>query len=624
MQYHKIKNYKFLFLFFFLFFFSSLFAQEKTDSIPFILTQSEKDWVEAHPIVKVGVDRDYAPYEWLEYNEYKGFVVEYMERIEKVIGIEFQIVENKSWDEILNLAKDGKIDLITGVTNTPKRSEYLNFTQHYRSNPIIIVDNGKNGFAAGLKYLNNKTVSIEENYFMEEILKDNYPNIKLEVVKSTKKALELANLGKVDAYVGDVGLVDYIIKNNKFTNLRFSGQTQYSSDQSFAVLKENTELFNILNKAVKSLPEDEIESMFNHWLNVERGIDIKTMSFYIFGLCVVLMIGSYWVYRLKSEIKQRKIIEEKLKATKLLYKELIEDINDVIWKVNTEFVFTYISPSDERFRGYKASEVVGKNIFEIFTDESIILLKKEIMKRQELAKQGIQLAPMTIELQHKCKDGSLIWGEIISNQELDLDGNVIGYHGITREITQRKEVQEEIQQFAFTDTLTKLPNRRSLESQMSLIMAKSQRSEKYCALVFVDLDNFKPLNDNYGHSVGDLLLIEVANRLEHSVRKCDVVSRLGGDEFVLILDELDQNKVFSKENVFEIVEKIRINISKPYKFNIIDEENKDISIEHYCTASIGVCMFKGEEESSLNIFKRADLAMYQAKDAGRNTIKFYK
>lgn len=622
MKYHKIKNYKFLF--FFLLFFSSVFAEEKVDSIPFVLSQSEKDWLETHPIIKVAVDRDYPPYEWLEDDEYKGFVIEYMKLIEKLIGIKFQIVKNKSWDEIINLAKDGKIDVVTSITNTPERSEYLNFTQYYRSSPIVIIDNGKNGFVTGLKYLNNKKVSIEKSYFMEEILKNNYPNIKLEVVESTKKALELANLGKVDAYVGDIGLADNIIKKHNFSNLRFSGQTQYSSGQGFGVLKDNKELLSILNKAVKSLPEVQIESMFNHWLSIERGVDRKTITIYAFGILFILMISLYWVYRLKNEIRQRKIIELKLKDTESLYRELIEDINDVIWKVNTKFIFTYISPSDEKLRGYKASEVIGKNIFEIFTEESIVLLKKEIIKRQELVRQGVSLSPMIIELEHKCKDGSIIWGEVISNQELDLEGNIIGYHGITRDITQRKEIQKEIEQFAFTDALTQLPNRRSLENKMSLIMAKSERSQKYCALVFLDLDNFKPLNDNYGHSIGDLLLIEVANRLKNSVRKCDVVSRLGGDEFVLILDELDENKKISKDDVYEVVEKVRISISKAYKFNILNEENENIEIEHHCTASIGICMFKGEELSSLNIFKYADLAMYEAKDAGRNTIKFYK
>ncbi|MFA6740211.1 MAG: transporter substrate-binding domain-containing protein [Arcobacteraceae bacterium] len=620
----KIRNYQIIFFLFFFFFSATVFALDKLDSNPFILTQNEKNWIETHPIIKVGVDRDYAPYEWLDNGEYKGVAVDYMKRIEKIVGIEFQIVKNKSWNEIINMAKNGEIDMITSIVQTPERSKYLNFTEFYRKSPVIIIDRGENGFIGGLKYLNNKKVSVEKNYFMEEILRKNYPNIKLQVVDSTKKALELANSGEVDAYVGDLGLADYLIRKNNLSNLRFSGQTEYFSTQGFAVTKNNSELLSILNKAVKSLPEDETENMFNYWLSVERGIDVKTIVFYIIGISFILIIIIYWVYRLRSEITQRKIIEDKLKQSESLYRQLTEDVNDVIWKVNTNFIITYISPADERFRGFKASEVIGKSVFELFTDESITLLNEKLKQRLELSQKGNKLPPLTIELQHKCKDGSIIWGDILSKQELDANGNIIGYHGITRESTKRRELQEKIEQLAYCDTLTKLPNRRSLDDKMSFIMSKSERSQKYCALVFIDLDNFKPLNDTYGHNVGDLLLIEVANRLKNSIRKLDAVARIGGDEFVIVLDEFDENKDISKENIFNVVEKIRIYIAQPYKFSIINEENTHIDIEHNCTASIGICIFKGEEESYINIFKCADLAMYEAKESGRNIIKFYE
>ncbi|MDD2887131.1 MAG: diguanylate cyclase [Aliarcobacter sp.] len=617
----KIKNYQ-IFLFSFLFS-VNIFALDKLDSTPFVLTQNEKNWIETHPIIKVGVDKDYAPYEWLENEEYKGLAVDYMKRIEKIVGIEFQIVKNKSWNEIINMAKNGEIDMITSIVQTPERSKYLNFTEFYRKCPVIIIDRGNNGFIGGLKYLNNKKVSIEKDYFMEEILRTNYPNIKLQVVDSTKKALELANSGEVDAYVGDLGLADYLIKKNNLSNLRFSGQTEYFSDQGFAVTKNNSELLSILNKAVKSLPEDETENMFNYWLSVERGIDVKTIVFYIIGITFILLSIIYWVYRLRSEINQRKIIEDKLKQSESLYRQLTEDVNDVIWKVNTNFIVTYISPADERFRGFNASEVIGKSIFELFTDESIILLNEKLKERFELLQKGNKLPPLKIELQHKCKDGTIIWGEILSKQEFDENGNIIGYHGITREITERKKLQEKIEQLAYCDTLTKLPNRRSLEDKINFIMSKSERSQKYCALVFIDLDNFKPLNDTYGHNVGDILLIEVANRLKSSIRKLDAVARIGGDEFVIVLDEFDEDIKTSKENIFKVVEKIRIYIAQPYKFSIINEDKENIDIEHHCTASIGICMFKGEQESSINIFKCADSAMYESKESGRNTIKFF-
>ena len=116
----------------------------------------------------------------------------------------------------------------------------------------------------------------------------------------------------------------------------------------------------------------------------------------------------------------------------------------LIRRIYLNFIITYISPADERFRGYKASEVIGNSIFELFTEESILLLKEKIKERLELSSKGNKLPPLTIELQHKCKDGTIIWGEILSKQEFDSKRNIIGYHGITREITKRKELQEKI------------------------------------------------------------------------------------------------------------------------------------------------------------------------------------
>ena len=144
----KTKNYQILFFIFLYFSSVSTFAQNKLDSIPFVLTQKEKNWLETHPVI-VGVDRDYAPYEWLENDEYKGVAVDYMKQIEKIVGIEFHIVKNKSWNEIINMAKNGEIDMITSIVQTPERSKYLDFTESYRKSPVIIIDRGNSGFIGG-------------------------------------------------------------------------------------------------------------------------------------------------------------------------------------------------------------------------------------------------------------------------------------------------------------------------------------------------------------------------------------------------------------------------------------------------------------------------------------------
>ena len=154
------------------------------------------------------------------------------------------------------------------------------------------------------------------------------------------------------------------------------------------------------------------------------------------------------------------------------------------------------------------------------------------------------------------------------------------------------------------------------------MMAASKRSGHYNALMFLDLDNFKPLNDTYGHDVGDLLLIEVAHRLTGCVREVDTVARFGGDEFVVMLGELDADKAESTAQAGIVAEKIRSTLAELYLLKIQQEGKAETTVEHHCAASIGVVVFNSES-SPEDVLKWADMAMYQAKERGRNRVHFY-
>ena len=183
--------------------------------------------------------------------------------------------------------------------------------------------------------------------------------------------------------------------------------------------------------------------------------------------------------------------------------------------------------------------------------------------------------------------------------------------------------EEKIRNLAFFDVLTQLPNRRMLGDRLRQAMANSRRSGCYGALMFLDLDNFKPLNDTFGHYAGDLLLIQVAQRIGSCVRETDTVARFGGDEFVVMLSELDENRDASETQARGVAEKIRGILAEPFVLTVERENEPPLVIEHGCTASIGVVLFINHESTLDEIIKWADLAMYQAKDAGRNNIRFH-
>ena len=191
------------------------------------------------------------------------------------------------------------------------------------------------------------------------------------------------------------------------------------------------------------------------------------------------------------------------------------------------------------------------------------------------------------------------------------------------DIIERKQMEEQVRQLAFYDPLTHLPNRRLLNDRLSQTLLASKRSAFYGALMFMDLDNFKALNDKHGHSAGDLLLVEVASRLKACVREIDTVARFGGDEFVVLLDELALGQEESKAQAGVIAEKIRLALAETYVLSVERESTDAVTLEHRCTASIGVTLFIHSEASQEDILMRADAAMYQAKEQGRNRVQFY-
>jgi diguanylate cyclase (GGDEF)-like protein/PAS domain S-box-containing protein len=206
--------------------------------------------------------------------------------------------------------------------------------------------------------------------------------------------------------------------------------------------------------------------------------------------------------------------------------------------------------------------------------------------------------------------------------ERDENGRVVRLAGLVQDITERKRTDDAIKQLAYHDALTHLPNRRLLNDRLQQAMASGSRSMNYGALMFLDLDNFKPLNDTHGHEAGDVLLIEAATRLKACVREMDTVARFGGDEFVVMISELATDKDESTAEAEAIAEKMRTVLSAPYRIAIKRDKEIDKTIEHRCTASIGVTLFIGNESSADDLLKWADGAMYEAKKAGRNLIRF--
>ncbi len=278
---------------------------------------------------------------------------------------------------------------------------------------------------------------------------------------------------------------------------------------------------------------------------------------------------------------------------------LITDARSVILRVNC--AFTDIT-------GYSAEEVIGKNPSMLRSGKHDAGFYAEMWRSIKLNGQWEG------EIWNRRKNGETYPERLAISAVKDSSGVVTNYVATLTDITMSQTAAEEIKHLAFYDSLTRLPNRRHLMDRLKHALAASARSGKAGALLFIDLDNFKTLNDTLGHDVGDQLLQQVAQRAESCVREDDTVARLGGDEFVVMLEGLSEHELEAAAQAESVGEKILAALNLPYQL---------ASHEHHNTPSIGITLFRGQLESMDELFKHADIAMYQAKKSGRNTLRFF-
>jgi diguanylate cyclase (GGDEF)-like protein/PAS domain S-box-containing protein len=321
-----------------------------------------------------------------------------------------------------------------------------------------------------------------------------------------------------------------------------------------------------------------------------------------------------------QDITERKHLEEELRLQNERNQRYLDTTSALMLELDTEGKITMINRSLENLLGYAKNELLGRDWFATCIPEAS--RRNVVQVFGQIMAGDIKPFP-DFENVIVCRGGRervIAWS---NTHRLNGSGRVIGTFSSGADVTEHRLLEEEIRQMAFYDQLTKLPNRRLLDDRLCQAMASSKRTACFGAVMFLDLDSFKILNDTHGHEFGDLLLIEVADRLKKCVRERDTVARFGGDEFVVMISELDVEKTPSIAEARIIAEKIRKALSDVYVLEIRHDGAKAISVEHHCAASIGVSLFINHEVSPADIFKWADSAMYQAKTAGGNLIQFH-
>lgn len=299
-------------------------------------------------------------------------------------------------------------------------------------------------------------------------------------------------------------------------------------------------------------------------------------------------------------------MQQQLRSSEENFRSILRNASDGIHIVDGDGNVIEASNAFCDMLGYSREEVIGMNMYQWEAQPTGADL------RAEITKQLARPVRSQHEARHRRKDGSVFEAEV-SGFPLVLGGRPVLFNS-SRDITERKASERRIQHLAFYDQLTELPNRRLLDDRLNQVLSSSARSGRYGALLLIDLDNFKTINDSVGHLSGDMLLKQIAKRLSSLVRKSDTVARLGGDEFIVLLSDLKENREDAEVQTRTVGEKILQILSQPYHLGMK---------EFRSSCSIGITLFKGNQPSTEELTKQADIAMYEAKNKGRNNLRFF-
>jgi diguanylate cyclase (GGDEF)-like protein/hemerythrin-like metal-binding protein/PAS domain S-box-containing protein len=314
--------------------------------------------------------------------------------------------------------------------------------------------------------------------------------------------------------------------------------------------------------------------------------------------------------QLREEMAAHRHAAAALQASEGRYRFIAENTFDVIWTMNLSSQrLSYVSPSVERLLGYTPEEIMAQPFGSTMTAESATRFRGALADAVANWKGGERSRTMlATEIGQPHKDGHIVQTEMVTTLHENEAGKLESILGVTRDITERKQAEEAIRHLAFYDGLTQLPNRRLLLDRLQQTIARCRRSLSPAALLFIDLDKFKPINDELGHDVGDWLLQSVARRMSECLRPYDTAARVGGDEFVILLPDLAK-----AEQALVIAERVRATLETPFVTN--DGQRLEVS------ASVGVALYPDHGENERELLRAGDEAMYRAKKSGRNRVQ---
>ncbi len=516
------------------------------------------------------------------------------------------------WQHCLELTQRGLIDLMPDVAFNENRALALDFHKTpslFSWSQLYSAENLQLSSIIDLQDLRIAVLqgSVQEQY-LQELLHSFGLKAQLIGVQSLPQGFAQVAAGQADAVVanqrfGDFHAQEYQLQNSSVMFL--PAQLFYATRKG-----SNADLLARIDKHLlnwQDSPNSVYYQILQRWGGERPRLLVPTSVWW--GLAVLTAL---LVVTLASALLLRRQIREKtqhLLASEQRLNTILDSVEAYIYIKDERLRYQYANRKVCELFGQNVQQVTGKTdeqFFDIDTATNLHENDRRVLKLGERVE--------TEEINRSLDGSSERVFHSIKLPLRDCNGKIYALCGISTDISEHKKNLEKINQLAFYDPLTGLPNRRLLLDRLHQAMAKHARGLQQGALLFIDLDNFKDLNDTLGHDMGDQLLQQVAERLSNHVRAQDTLARLGGDEFVLMLEGLNLNPAQAGQQVENVGKKINAALAAPYALK---------GRSHISTASIGIALFPSERSTVDEVLKRADMAMYQAKAAGRNALCFF-
>jgi len=516
------------------------------------------------------------------------------------------------WKECLQKLEQGQLDIMIDVAYSGARELRFDFNREVviSSWSIVFQKTGEN--IDSIVDLDNRNIAVLKESIQYKELKERANSFGISPVyveaDSFNRVLQL-----IDQNKADFALLNrfYGSRHKAQHNLEPTNILVRPAVVKFAFPKNsNSLLIQGIDRQLVNLKQQKNSSYYraiDKWLLVPEQ-QIPPWVEWMIGVLSLLVFILFTVVLLSRTIIRRKTSE--LIGVESLLKSAINSTPDLIFFKDKQGVYLGCNSAYEKFSGKKHSEIVGKTSKDLYDQE----LSERIRKRDK----NVLESGLTRQDEERVTypDGKMVLLDTLKTPFYDSDKNIIGVLGISRDITQRKKIERELiknkamlDRMAHHDTLTELPNRLLFIDRLNQAIHTANRNNTVIALLFIDLDNFKEINDSLGHSVGDELLQAVSRRLTQATREDDIISRLGGDEFTVITGELKK-----PEDAAIVAQKMVNEFQQPFAL-----KNHQLHI----TASIGISTYPDNGTDVENLLKNADSAMYRAKHEGRNTYHFY-